>query len=239
LIVLLVLGSLLVALAVRNALQSFSQVANALRPPTAAAPVALHIEELKSAEDLFAVAGLKAVVLKYSGGDAEFWIEIESQGKKTTEGVFGPSHVEGFVPAGPNQSVEGYYLLVRTPSDAPGQETWRMAYERDLVAGQPSDVQVSTPLVQMNAKEASKERQSYKVSSTKPFQLWEIANSEKAESTVNSFQSPLRPGETVCLAEIKGSQKTEGKFAEVFKVRIMCKPISEKEGAANNQKPLK
>jgi hypothetical protein len=239
LIVLLILGLLLVGLGVRNALQPFSQVATALLPPTSAAPVSVHIEELKSAEELFAVAGIKAVVLKYSGGDVDFWIEIESQGKKTKEGAFGPKNVEGVVPAGPNQTVEGYYLLVRTPGDAPGQETWRMAYERDLVVGQPSGVQVSTPLVQMNAKEASKERQSYKLSSTKPFQLWENANTEKAESTVSAFQSPLRPGETACVAEIKGSQKKDGKLADAFKIRIMCQPISQTEGAANKQPPPK
>jgi hypothetical protein len=238
-IVLFILGSLLVALGVRSALQPFSQVANALRPSTTAAPVSVHVEELKSSEELFAVAGLKAVVLKYSGGDVDFWIEFESHGQKTKEGAFGLKNVEGAVTASPNQTVEGYYLLVRTPSDAPGGETWRMAYERDLVAGQPSGVQVSTPPIQMNAKEASKERQSFKVSSVKPFQLWENANTEKAESTVNAFQSPLRPGETVCVAEIKGSQKKEGQFAEAFKIRIMCQAISQTEGAANNQTPPK
>jgi hypothetical protein len=227
--VLLILGSLMVVLGVRNALQSFSQVAVALRPATAAAPVSVNVAELKSAEELFAVAGIKAVVLKYSGGDVDFWIEVESQGKKTKEGAFGPKNVEGAVPAGPNQTVEGYYLLVRIPGDVAGQETWRIAYERDLVVAQPSGVQVSTPLIQTNAKESNKERQSYKVSSsTKPFQLWESANAEKAESTVSTFQNPLHPGETACVAEVKGSQKKDGTFAEAFKIRIMCQPISQK-----------
>lgn len=227
-IVLFILGALIIAMGVRSAFRPFSQVATALMPSTPAVPFTVNIEKLKSAEELFAVAGWKAVVLKYSGGDVDFWIEIESQGKKTKEGAFGLKNVEGAVPAGPNQTVEGYYLLVRTPSDAPGQETWRMVYERDLVANQPSDAQVSTPPVQRNGKEASREKQSHKTSSTKPFQLWENPKAENAESTVSSFQSPLKPGETVCLAEIKGSQKQDGKVAEAFKIRIMCQPISQK-----------
>jgi hypothetical protein len=227
--VLLILGSLMVVLGVRNALQPFSQVATALRPSgTAAARVSVNVEELKSAEELFAVAGIKAVVLKYSGGDVDFWIELESRGKKTKEGAFGLKNLEGAVPVGPNQTVEGYYLLVRTPSDVSGQETWRMAYERDLVAGQPSGVQLSAPPIEINAKEATKDKQSHRVSSVKPFQLWENANTEKAESTVNAFQNPLPQGKATCVAEIKGSQKKDGQFAEAFKIRIMCQPISQK-----------
>jgi hypothetical protein len=238
LIVLVVLGSVAVTLAVRNAIQPFSHVANALRPSSAAAPLGIHIEELKSAEDLFAVAGMKAVVLKYSGGDGEFWIEIESQGKTTKEGAFGPAHVEGgAVPAGPKETVEGYYLVVRTPSDSPGQETWRIGYERDLVAAHASDAQVSVPLVQMHAKEVSKQGQSYKQSLTKPIQLWENANTEKSESTLSSIQNPLHTGDTVCVAEIKGNQNKDGNFTEVFKIRIMCKPISEKEVPSSQQPP--
>jgi hypothetical protein len=114
-----------------------------------------------------------------------------------------------------------------------------MAYERDLVAAQPSGAQVSTPPVQMNAKQVSKEGQSYKLSSMKPFQLWDDTNTEKAENSANSFQSPLHPGQTVCLAEIKGSQKKDGNFAEAFKIRIMCQPISLAEGAASKQTPPK
>jgi hypothetical protein len=236
-IVLVVFALLAFGLGIVIAFQPFTRVGMSLRSSSPAARPGIQIEELTSAEELLATAGIKAVVLKYSGGDVEFWIEIESQGKKTKEGSFGPTHVENVKPAGPNQIVEGYYLLLRTPDDVPGRETWRMAYQRDLVADQPSRVQVSTPVIQMNASQAG--RQSHKESSVKALQLWEDANTERAETTVNSIRSPLPPGETVSVAEIKGKQKKGGQFTEVFKIRVMCKAVSEKEGAVDNEKTAK
>jgi hypothetical protein len=76
----------------------------------------IRLEELKPAEELFALAGQEAVVVKYSGGDVEFWVEIESQGKKQKIGPVGA--LAGLFddkekPPAPNQAVEGYLLWVR------------------------------------------------------------------------------------------------------------------------------
>jgi len=47
----------------------------------------LRIQELESSEELFGLVGQKALVFKFTGGDVEFWIELDSDGKKQIHGV--------------------------------------------------------------------------------------------------------------------------------------------------------
>jgi hypothetical protein len=208
-----------------------------LQSSSTAAPREIRIEQLKSAEELIALAGMKAVAVKYSGGDVEFWIEIETHGQKTKEGRFGPKQLPFDKPPGPSQTVAGYYLLVRIPEEQTGKETWRMAYQRDIVAAQSSTVQLPMPAAQLNGSLARGEGQSNKVSSaTKSFQLWENTNGETAETSASSVRSPLPPDQEVCLTEIKGKQKREGEFVEVFKIRVMGKALSDQDRAARDKK---
>jgi hypothetical protein len=135
LIVLLVLASVALGVGLGIVLHRLPWAGMVFRPSITAGPPGIRIEELKSAEELFTLAGMKAVAVKFSGGDVEFWVEIESQGKKTIEGRH-PSYPGSDRPPGPNQSVEGYYLLVRIPDEPSGKETRRTAYQRDIVAAQ-------------------------------------------------------------------------------------------------------
>jgi hypothetical protein len=62
---------------------------------------------------------------------------------------------------------------------------------------------------------------------------------DKVETTVSSVRSPLPPNEEVCLTEFTGKQKKEGKLIEVFKIRVMCKAVSNQDGAAKDEKAAK
>src|SRR5206468_11282183 len=84
------------------------------QPHAAAGPAQLRVERWKPGEELLALAGQKAVVLSYSGGDVDFWVEVESRGKrwKSGEGRGAPSaHRE---PGRPGPTVEGYFVLARS-----------------------------------------------------------------------------------------------------------------------------
>jgi hypothetical protein len=116
-----------------------------LGPETPTTTAGIRLEELKSAEELFALAGQEAVVVKYSGGDVEFWVEIESQGKKEKIGPVralpGPFGANDKPPA-PKQPVKGYLLWARGEAVEAGRETWRLACRRDLVATERSGLQL-------------------------------------------------------------------------------------------------
>jgi hypothetical protein len=187
-----------------------------------AVPAGIRMEDLKADEELFGLAGMKAIAVKHSGGDVDFWLEFESRGRKTTEGKAGSKQAgSGALPAS-NSGVEGYFLLVRIPDDSTGKESWRIANRRDVVASSG----VSIPVAGVNASQSQDERVSRVANFTSPIQFWDDPAGEKAESTVNSIRSTLPPDLEVCLAVISGRQKKEGIFTEVFKARVMCKAVA-------------
>jgi hypothetical protein len=170
-------------------------------------PGGIRLEELKAAEEMFDLAGQKAVILKYSGGDVEFWVEIESQGKKEkcTLALAGFFDDKEKLPA-PNQAVVGYFLWVRNEADAEGRETWRLACRRDLVAAERSGLQVWTPLGQASASHSREDRQSTQRFSSQPVQVWKAKNNGEIaalRSETGTIPNSLPAGREVCIKEIR------------------------------------
>jgi hypothetical protein len=202
-----------------------------LGTPTPSAGI--HLEELKSAEELFTLAGQEAVVFKYSGGDVEFWVEIESQGKKqkigpvaARAGLFGDKEK----PPAPNQVLEGYLLWVRDEGDQAGRETWRVACRRDLVAVERSGLQVSTPLVEAKVSQSREDRQSGSASSSGPVQVWKGKKPRgTGGSTKSSFPSPLPTDREVCIKEIHmtGYRRDEWAILSASTIGLLGSPLGE------------
>lgn len=100
-----VLALIAAAFGVANWLSRKGRVGPGGPPPAAAGPAQHRLERWKPGEELLALAGQKAVVLYYSGGDVDFWVEVESLRKrwKSGEGVARQQRTEK--PAGPGQTV--------------------------------------------------------------------------------------------------------------------------------------
>jgi hypothetical protein len=175
-------------------------------PGTSTPSPGIRLEELKAAEELFALAGQEAVVVKYSGGDLEFWVEIESQGKKEKHGpVWALAGLLGGdeKPPAPNQTVEGYFLWVRSETDEAGRELWRLACRRDLVATKSSGLQVSAPPVEASVSQSREDRQSSSVFTSGPVRVWQGKKPRgTGNATKSSLSGPLPAAREVCLKEI-------------------------------------
>jgi tRNA A-37 threonylcarbamoyl transferase component Bud32 len=202
-----VYGVALVALVVGVGIGTMFPRVSPVGPGTSTPPAGIRLEELKLAEELFALAGQEAVVVKYSGGDVEFWVEIESQGKKQTMGPVQALHEmlgDKEKPPSPNPTVEGYLLWLRSDAEESGIETWRLACRRDLVAAERSGVQASTPLTEVNTFQSREDRQSGTVASSRSVRVW---NGKKppstGQATHSSFPSPLPTDREVCLKKIR------------------------------------
>jgi hypothetical protein len=172
----------------------------------AAAPAGIRLEELTRAEELFDLADQKAVVLKYSGGELDFWIEFESRGEKVKVGkvaslTTGLDGGEKKSPA-PNQAVEGYLLWVRDAEDT-GRERWRVACRRDLVAAERSGLQVTTPLVVANVTQSREDRRTGTHSTIETFQVWKGKRPNTyVLSATGSIPNPIPSDRDVCIREI-------------------------------------
>jgi hypothetical protein len=166
----------------------------------------IRLDEVKSAEELFALAGQEAVIVKYSGGDLQFWVEIESQGKKETlgpvrtlSGLLGDNDK----PPAPNQTTEGYLLWVRGEADETGTEKWRLACRRDLVATERSGLQMTSPLVKANVSQSREDRQSIDTSSSGSVRVWHGKKPRGARfSTKSLLPTALPTDREVCIKEI-------------------------------------
>jgi hypothetical protein len=171
----------------------------------------VRIEELKSAQELFALARQKAVVFKYSGGEVEFWVEIESRGNKEQIGPVRVEPPDAFADQqqpGPGETVEGYLLWLRGDPDERGQENWQVAIRRDLVSRQTSAVQISNPLVQAKASQSQESRKSASRNLGHTVQVWQGKGPAglrggTSAGEISSIPSPLPTDREVCLKEIK------------------------------------
>ncbi|MFO0969612.1 MAG: hypothetical protein U0793_28975 [Gemmataceae bacterium] len=182
----LVFGLLAFALGVRIA--SSPVVPRKVVPAKPEAPAAgVRLEELKSEQELFALAGQEALVLKYSGGDIQFWIEIESRGEKRTIGpVEAPRGAadEGKFPATRGAEV-GHFLFVHGEADETGKEIWRLACRRRPVAPSRDDHKSSFGL-------------------TTQVKVWSGERPATIDTLATSlFLSPLPPDRDVCLKTIQ------------------------------------
>lgn len=186
---------------------------NPPRPSATAASLAaavsksgIHVEELKAVEDAFALVDERAIVVKYSGGDVDFWIDADAQGRKDRFDVVGLFAGRGDEkPLAPDQTVEGYLVLVRGPVDDSGAETWRLAHQRNVVKMQQSSTGVSLPFIEAKREETREDRQSSSESTSRPVWLWNAKRNRfmTTTSTSASFPEPLPAGQNVCLKEIK------------------------------------
>jgi hypothetical protein len=174
-------------------------------PTTSTNPAAIRLEELVSAEELFEMAGQKAVVIKYFGGEVEFWIEIESQGKK--QRVVLPEKLadDNHRPA-PNQSREGYFLWVRNQADDVATEIWKLACRRDFITTDKFGVEVSSPVGDVAGTRSRENRKSSTVFTSQPVQVWGSASKREIAaltSTSTSIPTPLPADREVCIKEFR------------------------------------
>lgn len=75
----------------------------------------------------FELAGMRAVVLKYSGTDAQFWIEKESDGVVTK---FGDHDWQLDPRPKQNEVIQGVFIWIRGEHDATGMEKWSVSWHR-------------------------------------------------------------------------------------------------------------
>jgi hypothetical protein len=180
------------------------------------APLAgTRLEELKSAEELFALAGQKAVVFKYSGGDVQFWVEIEFQGRKRKVEL-GPQLWGADKQPRPDQTLEGYFVWVRSEANDAGKEEWTIACRTDAITTQASGVQLSTPVADIKTAQSEVQKQSVGSSARGlSVQVWK-GQVEKGKNlgvamtstlTMSSIPSPLPTDQEVCLQEIREERK--------------------------------
>ena len=218
-----------------------SGVSLGLRSSATSLSAGVHLEKLTEVEELFALAGHKAVVLKYSGGDVDFWVEIETQGKKQKVGQGLGSQCREKRP-GPNETIEGYLLLVCSEADDSGRETWCVASQRDVVTESSSGAQVPIFLASANLSQSRENKQSVSASSRQLVQVGESTKPQRAnpvagrddgvttDSQVStatfSVPNPLPPGKDVCITEIRAKRKKGTEFVRVYTIKVMCKAAS-------------
>jgi hypothetical protein len=188
--------------------------ASAVAPPSMAPFVGIRVEHLTAAEDLFNMAGQRAVVLKYSGGDVDCWVEIDSQrGKQKMEGwrmAFGGGDSDLKQP-GPDQTVEGYFIWARGEDNddrSPGSEPWRVAYKRGLAATKATVVEVGNPAAHVNFVQSLQESSGWSI--YHGVQVW---NGKRPDgystlgSTNGTIPSPFPVGQEVCVQEFREERK--------------------------------
>jgi hypothetical protein len=185
--------------------------APAPQPPAAAAPAGIHLERLKTAEELFTLAGQKAVALRYSGGDVDFWVEIEAPGpqEKIRANLLSRPR------PGPGQTVAGYLLWVREETAERGVERWRVVQQRELSAGQTTGGQVATPLGTARLAQTHEDRQSTSDAISTSIPLWTHQGVcvEVSHLALDSIPSPLPPDRAVCLVEVREERRYETPYA--------------------------
>jgi hypothetical protein len=200
------------------------------KAPPAGLPSGVRVEELESGEALFEVVGQEALVLKYSGGDVKFWVELETDGKKQKHGeklqAFG---FDNKAPD-PSQLVEGYFVWLRAKAyDDPetgiwtGKERWTMGVSRALVSTESSGVRVASPLVQGEVVRSKEDRDSSVTNSSFPVQVWKGHGSRNSRSVRTSIPTPLPPDREVCLKTITEESKEGEEIVDHHVIRVMCK----------------
>lgn len=204
---LLIPGLIVIGIAIGMIFPRVSVVGTGSPPSHAPAAAGVRVEELTSAEEVFKLAGQEALVLKYSGGDMRFWIELQSDGKRQKlghlEGGSGPFGSEPAKTPGQNQIVEGYLIWVRGEPDDEGTERWAVALRRDLVAAESSAIQVSSPLAQASVSQSKENRESYSLRSLCSVRVWEGNVGGRSSSYSKHIPNPLPTNREVCLMEIK------------------------------------
>jgi hypothetical protein len=144
----------------------------------------------------------------------EFWIEIESPGKKEKVGpvggiggLFGAEKAQS-----PNQIVEGYFLWLRDEADEAGVEKWRVACRRHLVAATSSGLKITNLLGEASTSELREDRQSSSSAFSQSRQVWKGKKPNATGSfSTSSIATPLPTDREVCLKETRelGSRPDE------------------------------
>jgi hypothetical protein len=171
---------------------------------TAAAPPGIRVEEVTTAEKLFSIVGQEAIVLKYSGGDVEFWVELESEGKTQKFEAGDPAMMAQIdKPASPEDSIEGYFIWIRRDKNPTGTELWTVAQQRDSVSNQSSGVELSNVLMQATVSQTQGHTQSGSVSASMVIPVWHGKKPQgTGAGTTTSIPNPLPTDRALCLKEM-------------------------------------
>jgi hypothetical protein len=205
---------------------SIFQFGSGSTTPSTGPRLGVHIEELKSGEELFELVGQKALAYKYSGGDVEFWIELDIDGKKQEVGLDNVSQLAqlagsgGFMAPAPNQVIEGYFVCVRSDADDSGKENWTVAFRRTFVSAESSGLDDSAV-------------------GGGSVQVWKRKKpSGRTSKVTTSIPSPVPKDQEVCITTITESRGKKGEEGfEQHVIRVMCKVVSNKEKTEKAETP--
>jgi len=192
---------------------------------------------MESAEDLFDIVGQKAVVYKYSGGDVEFWIELDADDKKRefyrgmTDDAMGGS--DGLPAPAANEVIEGYFVWTRGQSNEPGKEEWTVACRRNVVSEKSSGVRVSSTFVDAVAHQSRKKTRTRggKISDS-AVQVWkgETTTGRRSSTVTSSIPTPVPTDREVCIWTTTERMGVEGEEGfEQHVIRVMCRIVCNRE----------
>lgn len=217
------IGVILVSAVVGVGMGLFKKLTSRTEPPTPAP----RVEEMKPQAELFAIIGLKAVVFRYAAADMDFWVELEKDGKTQTIGR-GVGWIGTKAP-GPNQHVEGYFVLSRSPVGDGREEQWTVAVRRDLVTTEPGDT----------SGEPKEKREPHSASVFETVRVWKAKLPEGAVTlnTTTSTVPEVLPTDTpVTLKTIKSTRTKDEQALEQYVVRVRCKVVTDADRAAQQTK---
>jgi hypothetical protein len=176
----------------------------------------IRVEHVTAAEDIFNMAGQRAVVLKYSGGDVDCWVEIDSQrGKQKVAGfrmAFGAGESDLKQP-GSDQTIEGYFVWLRGEDNddrSPGNERWTVAYRRGLATTKASAIDVGNPTAHVNFVQSLKDTSGWSMSHG--VQVWRGKPAGAVmtfSSNHGAIPSPFPVGQEVCVQEFRAERKQD------------------------------
>lgn len=223
------------------------RVSKSVTPPQSQTAGGVRVEERKDEEDLFNLAGQKARVFKYSGGDVNFWIELDRDGKteRFDPGMKGLRNLfllDSKDPPGPEAQTEGYFVFCRQELGQSGDEFWVVAGNRGQVTATSSSLKLSTPLVEGEVVSSRKDQQNHVVSQSLNVSLWKEKQSDGTPISAGdaefkwhedrSISNPLPKGRKVCIMTITEEGKKnhpkekEKELAAKHVIRIMCEIAS-------------
>jgi hypothetical protein len=200
-----------------------------------------------------------------------FWIELESEGKKEKFGEFLAEMNRGTQEAatkstspGPTPVVEGYWGWIREKTSDAVNERWHLAFRRDLVARESTDVRVEIPLAEATTSQSKEQRSSESSSMNHQVKVWRARPAEKkvdqhaagakqklpsaniqagavagsSSVTTTTIPNPLPSNQEVCIREIREALSFSEHLMKGEKpdhvIRIMCRVVSEKSKPSAN-----
>ena len=189
-------------------------------------PAGVSIESLDTAAELFGIAGLEAQVFKYSGGNVDFWIELEKDGQ-TTEFFRGELLRDG------RDCAEGYFIWTREADFIGPEETWRLAVQKTLGTPQASRNDHRSADAPEDFVDKLDDANVRSCRSQRRVRLWDYRTCMTARDVTMSIPSTLPRDEAFCVYSLNGytyNSKHEKQLDHI--IRVMCKVVSKRDVAA-------